>query len=123
MSVELAQIDDRLSAIEREIEKMNVERGELEIARRVYMRISPNGTPDVPRSEFRGTQSEIAAALLRQAKKPLETSEIVDQMIAGGYKATDKKKLRISVYTALWRHKEVFEKTADGAWKLKYPAK
>ncbi|MDR3682740.1 MAG: hypothetical protein P4L11_03335 [Geothrix sp.] len=54
---------------------------------------------------------------LKRIGKPKKSTEIADALKRGGYQ-TISKNLYTTVYTAMFRHPEIFEKTNEG-WTLK----
>ena len=65
------------------------------------------------------TQIDAAVAILRAAGgRPLKTPAIVRKMIQSGYPASDSRKLKLSVFSAMSRRTDLFRKAGPGLWTL-----
>lgn len=63
------------------------------------------------------SQIQAGEVVLAENGKPLQTGEIVSQMIARGFKG-DPKKLKTSIYTAMIRKEDTFRRVGKGTWGL-----
>lgn len=93
----VGSLADEIAAIEREIETRQERIRELEAARRVILARLGNAAPQSSGGQSAATGPfassdfpSAAVAVLREADGPLDSGEIADRLLAGGYQTTSK---------------------------------